>query len=376
MYLSIKEEFEKLKHSKIILIACLIIPIVTNLLIGAELSKGVIDHIPMAVCDYDETGLSRTIIKYFGQNEAFDIQYHENNINNLQKLLDNSKVKVAVVIPKGFEQDVKALRSPSVLMLYDGSHMSVLSVAKAKATEILLTLKVGAEVQQITGRFSISQGRALAEAMPINSTNRTLYNPYKNFQYFLLPGYGTAICQTGIALTAALGNKFSKERKRHLTYVAGKIFFYGSIGSISFIINVLAQIYLFKMPFAGSLFSAMLLCVLIAFSVAAMCTAVSSWVTNDLVAVVICALLTIPNSVMTGYTWPVTAMLSYYRKQAKVIPFYYFGDNLRDLFIKGKMIDFYGSVKFFLLFTVIMILAACIGNIIIPRIMPEAEGKR
>ena len=42
---SIREELSKLKSDKLMLIACLIIPIVVNLLVGWQLNKGVIDKV-------------------------------------------------------------------------------------------------------------------------------------------------------------------------------------------------------------------------------------------------------------------------------------------------------------------------------------------
>ncbi|PHV69950.1 hypothetical protein CS063_13290 [Sporanaerobium hydrogeniformans] len=365
MFESLMEEVQKLKTDKMIILIGLIIPVLVNLMIGWELSKGVIDHIPMAIVDYDNSKLSREVIGYFSDNNTFTLAYRVEDENKLQSLLDTSKVKVGMIIPKNFSEDVIGLRSPSILMLYDGSHMSITSVAKAKASEILLSIRVGASIKQLEGRLNMNEEEAYHTAMPINFENRTLYNPSKNFNYFMTPGYGTIICQTGIGLTAVLCIDFirqGKKRKSNLGYTLGKTLFYGLLGSISFIMNVLVQIYLFKLPFRGSLGVAMLLSIMLAFAIASMSIAVSTWISNRVIAIVVIGLLLIPNSIMAGYTWPVISMLPFYQKVSHIIPFYHYGDNIRNLFLKGELENLGGDIYYLLFFIISMLVIALMGN--------------
>ena len=361
---SIKEEIHKLKTDKLLIIACLIIPICVNLLVGWELNKGVIDHIPMAIVDYDESQLSRQIIDYFRTNDAFDIIYELDDQVELEQLLDTSKVRVGMVIPKDFSSDVTSLRAPNVLMLYDGSHMSMTSITKAKASEILLTTRVGASIKQIQARLSKSYDEAYTMAMPISFENRTLYSPTKNFNYFMTPGYGTIICQLGIGLMAVVCVNFPRacnKRRSKLGYICGKVCFYGVIGSIAIIINILAQVYLFKIPCKGSIWVACGLSVLFLFAVASLAIAVSAWFHNRVLGMAILGLLLIPNSIMAGYTWPVLSMIPSYKWGSWFIPFTHYGDNIRDLFLKGTMVDVAKDVRFLILFLLIMILLGTIG---------------
>ena len=67
----LQEEFHRLRKDKLLIIACLIIPICVNLLVGLELQSGVIEHVPMAIIDYDDSQLSRQLIRYFRENDSF-----------------------------------------------------------------------------------------------------------------------------------------------------------------------------------------------------------------------------------------------------------------------------------------------------------------
>lgn len=361
---SINEELHKLKTDKLMLIVCLIIPICVNLIIGWELTKGVIDHVPMAIVDYDDSQLSRQIIRYFKENEAFDVTYQIQNEAELKKLLDESKVRVGMVIPKNFSADVTSLKSPTVLMMYDGSHMSMVSVAKAKASEILISVRVGASVQQIQNRLNKSYDEAFTMAMPISFETRMLYNPAKSFNYFMTPGYGTIICQLGIAFMAVVSVtvNWDKEKKRNDPgYIVGKVFFYGVLGSLATIINLLIQIYLFNIPYRGSFMAGIAMSILFIFAVAGLAVAVSAWFNNRVLAMTLLGLLLIPNSIMAGYTWPVISMIPSYKWMSKFIPFTHYGDNIRDLFLKGKMIGGISDARFLMLYLVVMILLAVAG---------------
>lgn len=364
---SIQEEIHKLKIDKLVLIVCLFIPICVNLIVGWELNKGVIDHVPMAIVDYDDSQLSRQIISYFVNNEAFDVRYQIQDQTELQTLLDTSKVRVGMVIPKNFSSDVTSLRAPTILMLYDGSHMSMTSITKAKASEILLTARVGGSIKQMQARLGKSYDEAYTMAMPISFETRTLYNPTKNFNYFMTPGYGTIICQLGIGLMAVVCVNFPRDegkKRSAFKYIMGKVGFYGTLGSIAVLINILTQVYLFKIPYRGSLLVGCGLSVVFIFAVAALSVAVSAWFHNRVLAMAIIGLLLIPNSIMAGYTWPVISMIPSYKWMAKFIPFTHYGDNIRDLFLKGTMIDGVKDTRFLIGFLMSMLIVGTLGVLV------------
>lgn len=375
MFESLFEEIKKLKTEPMIWIVCLIIPICVNLLIGYELTKGVIDQVPMAVVDLDDSQLSRQIIGYFEADESINIVAYVAHEEELEELFNTSKIRAGMVIPKGFSNDVTALNAPTIMMIYDGSHMSITSIAKAKASEILLTTRVGASIKQIQGHLGMSYDEAYQTAMPISFEYRMLYNPTKNFNYFMTPGYGTSICQVGIGLMAATCVNFlDRERKRReaLGYIAGKSIFYGSLGSIALITNIIVQIKVFEIPFRGSFGIACLLSILLAFAVAALSVAVSAWVSNRVITIALIGLLLIPNTVMAGYTWPIISMLPIYQKGAYFIPFTHYGDNLRDLFLKGKVCHLGSDVRFLIGFAIVMLVIGTLGVLVINRLKKEA----
>ncbi len=376
---SIREEVQKLKTDRIMLIACLIIPIVVNLLVGWQLSKGVMDKVSMAIVDYDNSQLSRQIINYFVTNEAYDVKYQIKGQAELEQLINSSKVRAGMIIPSNFSDDVVALKGPKIMMLYDGSHMSLTSISKAKASEILISMRVGASVKQLQARLGKNYDEAYHMAMPISFVNRTLYNPTKNFSYFMTPGYGTIICQLGIGLTAVLCVRLRRKEEKQrseIGYIVGKVIFYGLLGSLSIMINIFVQVYVFNIPCRGSLLMAYGLSIVYMFAVAALSVAISACLNNRVLGMAIAGLLLIPNSIFAGYTWPVMSMLPFYRWCAHLIPFTHYGDNLRDIYLKGDTVNIGADIRFLLLYTMIMIFIGVVGIYIRKLGKPKEEDNR
>ncbi|MFA9422651.1 MAG: ABC transporter permease [Sedimentibacter sp.] len=339
---SFKEECVNLFKNKINLVVLFVIPILTVILIGAELSGEVINNIPIAVINYDGSAFSRQLVDKFDQDETFNVTYYPETEQELEELMKNSKVRAGLIIPKDFYNDITLLKSPTVLMIYDGSHMSITSAAKAKATEILLTYKAGATIQQLTGRLNMSYEEAFNITQAFQFNNRVLYNPKKSFNDFLAPILMAGCVQAALALTATVSvnhNIYYETRKKRLGYASGKVLFYSLIGSLSFMMCIVIQILFFGVTFIGSIFDAFILSLALSFADSAFCVLVSAVIKNRMVALVGGAVLFIPNSAMAGTTWPLISMPVGYRGFAIYMPFAHYVNNIRNIYLKGTSLQ-------------------------------------
>ncbi len=362
---TIARELHKAMKEKMILIVVVVIPLAVNLILGAVLYNSQIKSIPMAVADQDNSSLSRMIVQQFRENETFNIKYEVESAGELKGLLDDSKARVGMVIPRGFSRDINALKSPTLLMLYDGSHISIASAAKSRASEILLTIKTGILLKLEEGKLNLPGDAARKLALDINFSSRTLYNPTKSFKDFLIPGLGTAIVQTGIALMGAVAvrpGEVRRRKRKRIGYVIGKILFYGGLGTVSLVCALLIQKYAFGVPFKGSFKDVLLLSFAFACAVAAFSISISSWIKNEMLATTINAVIFIPNTIMVGYTWPVMSMPGVYQALAKFFPFYHYADDIRDLCLKGRLSVSLGhEMEWLIRFAVIAFLVALAG---------------
>ena len=340
----ILKDFYSAITNRMNIILLFIFPILIGILLGTLLSGEQIKHIPMAVIDEDNSEISRMIVSQFSENEIFNITSYPSSQEEMKYQLDNSKVRVGMIIPKDFSKDVTTLKSPSILMLYDGSHMSVASAAKSRANEILLTIKTGMLMKLIEGTLSVPADVAKNMAFSIDFNNRTLYNPTKSFKNFLNPGFSTAVVQTAIVLlSGALGASTLKiSRRKKLIFIINRIVYYSIFGAISLMICILIQKNCFAIPFRGNLFDAFWLSLCLAFAASSFAVAISCWVPDKQFAILINAVLFIPSTVLVGYTWPVISMPKAYQTLASYMPFYHYADNIRNIFLKGYS---FGNIK-------------------------------
>ena len=332
------EEWQALKKKKINWVVLFLLPLIVVILVGVELDEEVIGDIPMAVIDYDQSDFSRQLIDAFDQNNVFNVvSYPESDIA-LEQLMKDSVVRVGMIIPKDFYDDVVRLESPSVLMLYDGSHMSMTSAAKSSAMEILLTYKAGATISQLTGRLGMSQEEALNVAQVFKFRNRTLYNPSKSFEDFLAPVLMAGYVQAAMVLIASVSvnhSIYTKKRSDRFGYGLGKAVFYTLAGSISFMMSVIVQIGIFDMPFRGRLLDVFLLSLGLCFAAASFSVIISAVIGNQMVSLLGGGIIFIPNSIMAGTTWPITSMPIGYQGFAAYMPFAKYANNLRNIYLKG-----------------------------------------
>lgn len=335
---SFKEEWRLFLNSKVMWAILFVLPLLTVVLIGVEFDGEVIRNVPMAVLDMDQTTFSRMLIDSFDQNETFRIDYFPDSEKVMETLFKNSKVKVGMIIPKGFAEDVANLNAPEVLMVYDGSQMSVTSVTKAKAMEILITYKAGATIRQLTGRLNIPNDEAFNIAQAFQFRSRVLYNPSKSFKDFLSPIFLAGCLQSALVLTATLAvdhSIYTRRRRERIGYAAGKTLFYSLLSSISFLLCFLVQTVVFKTTFRGNLISALILAAGLSFAVSSFCVLISAVMKNRVIALIAGAVVFIPNAVMAGTTWPLGSMPVGYQSFAHYMPFAHFAVNLRDIYLKG-----------------------------------------
>jgi len=356
------EEIKNIINDKVLLIVLFGLPIFITLLIGRVLSQEVLLNVPIAVIDLDNSELSRQIITYFNQNQTFSVDYFPENEKEMEKLIRNSKARAGLIIPQDFYKDVMLAKSPEILMVYDGSHMSMTSATKSSATEILLTLRSGAAIKQMMARLNLSYQEAYQIAQAISLSNRMFYNPQKSFEDFLAPVLFAGGVQSALVLTASASVEqdiYFENKKKRKGYAGGKTLAYTLAGTFSMMACILTQIIAFNTSFRGNIFLAALLSAGLCFAVSAFCVFISSLLDNKSITMVIAALVFIPNSIMVGTTWPYYAMPKAYQMLCKLLPLEKFAVNLRDIYLKnigiGQIIN---DIAYMIIFGIIAVLLA------------------
>jgi len=88
---------------------------------AAEAVSSDIAHIPTAIYDQDRSGYSRELAALLRGSQLFDPDTYVASQDELERLLDEGKVKVGLVIPPDFGNDLISGRGTTVQVLQDGT---------------------------------------------------------------------------------------------------------------------------------------------------------------------------------------------------------------------------------------------------------------
>jgi len=324
------------KHPKQVMpvLVLIVIPLVTGLILGYEMSGDVAANIPTVVVNHDNSEFSRSFIEYVDESDFFDIVEFTDRDERVEEMLYNQEACVGVIIPENLYSDMKEGKAPKILTVYDGSNLIVISSARSAMSEILLTVKTAFLMKIYEGKLGVAPADVMNHALPIDVTYRTLFNPARNYRNFLLPGMLAGLIQVGIVCMGA--DRAGEMRDREIKFSAHlkTIFNWSVLGTVSIFLTMLEQYLFFGIPYKGTLLGGIVVTLLFSVVIFCMGYMIGSIITDKTLASQISAVLVLPTTILGGYTWPVLAMPEFFQKLAKILPFTYYGEAVRDLCLK------------------------------------------
>src|SRR5574341_1864690 len=141
----VRKELTQLWRDKLTLALALVLPVLLLLLLSKATSLSVKD-IPVVVQDLDKTPMSRQYIETVGASLSFKLSALPPHLSPEHVLLQN-QARAALIIPPGFERDLRRGRNAEVQWLIDGTDANTANVMRGKAAAI--TQIFTATIQQI-----------------------------------------------------------------------------------------------------------------------------------------------------------------------------------------------------------------------------------
>lgn len=341
----------KIKHQRLImtLLVFLVIPMSASLILGYQMKADVAISIPTVVMDADGSSFSREYIGIIEKSPYFDIVDRPGTYEEIQQYLYEGKAHVGVIIPADFEADLQAGKKPKILTVYDGSTMAVIVSSKSSMSEILLTVKGDYMAKVFQGKQNVVFNQIKNQVIPIDATTRILYNPTKSFRYFILPGMLAAIVQVAMAITGA--ERGWENQKKGINFIRhmAVVLQWSLVGACSIGLVMGIQWLFFDMPYKGTIAGGILLTILFSYSITLLGYLMGSFFEERTFCTQISCILVLPTAILGGYTWPVLAMPPGMQALAKILPFTYYGEGIRNLCLKPVGIE-HLSMAFYAMF--------------------------
>jgi len=309
-----KRESARIAARKFYVFMLLVWPVAYAFLSGYIYISKVLPDMPAAVCDRDNSSMSRTFTRYLDATRSLKVEYRVQNEYELKKLIQEQKIEAGVYIPKDFSKNIKLTKGSAVTAYVNGANLLIGNLTSSEIRTVAGTISAGARMEFLRKNGS-SGPKSSAEFMPVAADNFKLFNPGINYVDYLMPGVWGTILQQLLLSFGALLIVCEKEEKSArglfelsggspLKIVAGKFMPYTAVHLIIFALYDLVFFPYFDIPVRGGLWLLLLTDLLMIFSSLSMGLLISVFAKTGIDSMKGVLLTGAPGLILSGYIWP------------------------------------------------------------------------
>ena len=157
-------------------------PLLIIVLFSSMFYQGKPEHLPIAIIDQDQSELSRNIEKYVSHNATLEIALISQSPDEVEKLLNQTKIWGYISIPAGAEQRLVQAQDAEISIAFNQSYFSV---GNAISSAMLLST--------LEATIDFTRQNYLANSLPYldiptpNVKISPLYNPSLSYEFYLEP---------------------------------------------------------------------------------------------------------------------------------------------------------------------------------------------
>jgi ABC-2 type transport system permease protein len=298
-----------------------------------------IEHLPLALVDADHTAVSRELVQAFVSNGEFESVVSLSAPEQAEAEFRAQRVGAALVIPRGFEQDVIAKRDTNVQLLVDGADGVVANQMLTKSDAVLRAFSrtlLPLHLQQIEP--------------PLQVKVWTRYNPSGASAIYMVPGLAAYLMAISAVLLTALTVAGEWERGSmeqlfaspvgRLEIVLGKLLPYLALGLVELLVVVAFGMIAFGVPFRGSPIALFAIGFFFLVGMLGQGLVISVITKNQLVATQAGALSALlPSMLLSGMLFPIENMPAPLQAASHAIPARYLVHALRGVLLKGNGLE-------------------------------------
>ncbi len=322
-----------------VLIRMLIIAPIFQLIMFGYAATTDVRNVPVVICDQSRSAESRVIADKIRVSPYFILAGHVEDFRQLKRELDAGRAQMALHIPLDFAKSLRRGRPASIAVYVDGSDSVSATVAAGYMAGLLEHYGAALKLEQLK-RAGVRLSGPRVESVP-----RVWYNPELRSMNFMIPGvFGLIIFAITMVWT---GQSIVRERElgtleqllvtpvRPLELLLGKSLPYAVAGLLDAGVIVLLARFWFGVPLHGSvalLFALAAVFILTSLGLGLLVSTVSQTQQQALLATFF---LVMPSVLLSGFFFPVENMPWIIEQASYLIPFRYFLEVTRGIFLKG-----------------------------------------
>ena len=332
------KEVIQISRDRRMFIMILMMPLMELIIFGYVVTTDITD-IDLAVCDYDQSIESRAYVQHIVSSGYFRIAAPCQSIEDIGRLLDRGRIRVALTIPPDFSAKIKRQQPAQVMAAVDGSNSNTATIAAAYLDQITFTRAVDVQFAE--------HGRPLSSARhPIVALEpRVWFNPELRSVRFMVLGIICVLLMESLVILTAVAIVREKERGtmeqlivtpiRSFELILGKAIPFIGIGYLNTTMVMLVGTFWFGVQISGSvllLLGFTGLFILTSLGMGLMASTISN---TQQQASMAGQFIILPNMFFSGFMFPISSMPPMVQKITYVIPLRYFITIVRGIFLKG-----------------------------------------
>ncbi|MFC1724025.1 ABC transporter permease [candidate division KSB1 bacterium] len=335
----VKKELIQLFRDKKLLPPIFVAPILQLILLGYAVTLDV-RNITLAVYDKDNSYYSRRLISKFTASGYFTLKDKFDNYTDLERSIQRNKVSMGLVIPSGFENNIKTGEQSPVQLIVDGSdaNSSTIGIGYSRAA-----------IMKFTGEL-LKNINIPVKYSKVNIEFRSWYNPELKSRNFMVPG---VLCFLLMIVTMMLTSMVIVKEKEigtmeqlivtpvsRVQLIAGKLIPFVLIGFVDINLVLLVSYFWFGIPIKGSLFLLYILSAVFITTTLGLGLFISTISRTQQQAMMTSVFFfMMPFIYLSGFIFPIENMPDIIQFITHFIPLKYFIIIVRGIFLKGNGFD-------------------------------------
>lgn len=339
------KEWREIVRDKVFFLLAFIMPVAWMVVFGYGMNMDMV-NVPVAVLDHDRSAMSREYAHLYMHSRYFSFRGYLADAHEAEKLLRAGKLRVVIVIPERFQEELKAGRRIAIQTILDGTFAYRVRGIAGYVDAINRDATSAIQVRQLGEHFGIPPAKARVMVHPIRLEVRYLYNQALRsvwsvapalimFTMMIAPAVLTSLAVVREKETGSIYNIYASTVTR-AEYLIGKLLPNVMISTFNIVVLWLVAAVYFGAPFKGD--AVFFFVASVAYVACTCCIGflVSTLVRTQSAALLITIILAIVPAVQfSGMFTPVAFLPHSSMLLSHLFPPMYYNNIVQGAFLKG-----------------------------------------
>ncbi|WP_454045278.1 ABC transporter permease [Chryseobacterium sp. Marseille-Q8038] len=344
----LKREFKLFIGNSTLRTVFFLAPVFYATLLGFVYKSGKVENTPVLVVDRDNTPLSNQLTEMLDDNKSIKIIRYLQEPLSIKDEVIRHEAAAVVIIPSRFEGDMLQKKYPELNVYINTGNVLTANFA-SKALQLTIgTFSAGASIKALQ-KAGMPAAKAATQYEPFKANYITLFNTTGNYLIFMWPAMLAVVLQQVILLAMAVSFAAEFERGSFVKeYLKMKKWAFPTmlikvIPIWVFSILIVGIYYfmhmIFHVPMPEGIFNFILLTAVFVGSVSFLGVFISILIPDALKATQILMVIASPAFIISGFTWPLSAMPAFVQFIANIIPLTPFLQAFKILLIQKGSVE-------------------------------------